>query len=141
MSKKDLIQYTGRSTPSERHENAVKAGLASGVSRQRRRQMREVISNILTVEVTDEEIRAELENNGLPSTLEAAMCYAAIKRAIRGDIEAARFVRDTLGEKPLSTLAVTPLSELPPVEYMDMSQYSDDELRRMAAYLSENQGN
>ena len=133
-----MIQYK-RSTPEERHENAVKAGIASGVSRQRRRQMREVISNILTVEVTDEEIRAELESKGLPSTLESAMCYAAIKRAIRGDIEAARFVRDTLGEKPLSTLAVTPMSELPPVEYMDLSKYSDDELRRMAAALAEEQ--
>jgi len=137
MSKKDLIQFSGRSTPEERHENAVKAGKASGAARQKRRLMRDVLSNILTVEVSEPEIREELEKAGLPATHESAICFAAIRRAARGDIEAARFVRDTLGEKPMATLAVAPLQDVP-LSAMDMSKYTDDELRAMVAMRSEN---
>lgn len=136
MSKTDLIQFSGRSTPEERHENAVKAGMASGVARQKRRLMRDVLANILTVEITEPELREELERAGLPATHESAICYAAIRRAARGDIEAARFVRDTVGEKPMATLAVAPLPDVP-ISSLDLSKYSDDELRMMAAMRSE----
>ena len=137
MGKKDLIQFSGRSTPEERRDNAIKAGKASGVARQKRRLMRDVLANILTVEVTEPELRDKLEQSGLPATHEAAICYAAVIRAGRGDIEAARFVRDTMGEKPAAMLAVAPLQDVP-VSYMDLSKFSDDELRAMAAMRAEN---
>lgn len=137
MGKKDLIQFSGRSTPEERRDNAIKAGKASGVARQKRRLMRDVLANIMTVEVTEPEIREKLEQAGLPATHEAAICYAAVIRAGRGDIEAARFVRDTMGEKPAATLAVAPLQDVP-VSCMDLSKFSDDELRAMAVMREEN---
>ena len=50
---------------------------------------------------------ADIERLGLEegtTTLEAAN-YAAIQRAIRGDIKALEYIRDTLGEKPVDKIA------------------------------------
>ena len=126
----NLRQYRNPLSPEEARENGRKGGLASGESRRRRKAMREVLSDLMGAEITEPEIRATLEAHGLPATQEAAICFAAVKRAQTGDIEACRFVRDTLGEKPMTGVTVAPLYELTAEEMrrIDMSQYSDEEL-------------
>lgn len=132
-SASNLRQYKDPLTPSEAREFGRKGGLASGESRRRRKAMREVLSDLMGAEVTEPEIRSALEAHGLPATQEAAICFAAVKRAQTGDIEACRFVRDTLGEKPPVGLTVSPLYELTSEELKecDLSRYSDAELYAM----------
>ena len=130
-----LIQYNGQ-TPDQARENGRKGGLASGAARQRRKLLRELFNEIMPQEVTEPEIREALVQAGLQPTHEVAMCYAAIKRAEKGDIEAARFIRDTRGEKPVEGLAVGQLLDVP-VAAMDMSKLTDDELRAIAYRLEE----
>ncbi len=132
---KTLIQYNGQ-TPDQARENGRKGGLASGAARQRRKLLRELFNEIMPQEVTEPEIREALVQAGLQPTHEVAMCYAAIKRAEKGDIEAARFIRDTRGEKPVEGLAVGQLLDVP-VAAMDMSKLTDDELRAIAYRLEE----
>lgn len=131
----NLIQYNGQ-TPEIARENGRKGGLASGVSKQRRKLLRELLNDIMPLEVADEELRERLEQAGLEPTHEVAMCYAALLRAEKGDIEAARFIRDTRGEKPVEGLAVGQLLDIP-VQEMDMSKISDTELRAIAYRLEE----
>ena len=97
MNSKNLIQYNGQ-TPEMARENGRKGGIASGVAKRQRKQLREVINEVLPMEVTDPELKAILESYGLNPTHEVAMVVAALQRAERGDIEAARFIRDTRGE-------------------------------------------
>lgn len=127
---KTLIQYNGQ-TPEQARENGRKGGLASGVARQRRKLIRETINEIMPLEVADQELRAALLEAGLEPTYEVAMSFAAIKRAAKGDIEAARFIRDTRGEKPAEGLVVGQLLDAP-VGALDMSKLSDAELRAIA---------
>lgn len=130
-----MIQYNGQ-TPEIARENGRKGGLASGASKQRRKLIRETINEIMPLEVSDDELREALQTAGLPPTFENAMAYSALRRAAKGDIEAARFVRDTLGQKPAESLAITPILDQP-VASWDMSKLTDEELMAIAAMAEE----
>lgn len=130
-----LIQYNGQ-TPEQARENGRKGGLASGVAKRQRKLLRELLNDIMPREVTDAELRERLEQAGLEPTHEVAMCYAALLRAEKGDIEAARFIRDTRGEKPVEGLAVGQLLDAP-VQSLDMRQLSDAELQAIAYRIEE----
>lgn len=132
MGKENLVQYKDSSTPEERRERASRAGVASGVARRKRKMMRDVFNDLMGAGVTELELIEQLANVGLPFTQEAAICYAAVKKAQTGDIEACRFVRDTLGEKPVEGVAIGSLIDMP-VESIDLSMLTDEELRAMIA--------
>ena len=105
-------------------------GLASGLARQRRRQLRELLDATLTAEVTDAEIREMLVCAGYEPTFENALTLAALTRAARGDVEALRYVRDTLGEKPTEQYNMSLTAK--PVRSLDLSRLSDEELEALA---------
>lgn len=135
MNTKHLIQYNGQ-TPQQARENGRKGGIASGVAKRRRKQLREVINEVLPLHVSDPEIKAVLESYGLEPTHEVAMVVAAIQRAERGDIEAARFIRDTRGEKPVAEVAVGSILDRP-VQSLDLTKLSDAELEALAGMYEE----
>ena len=130
MNEKNLNPYSAKSVEIAR-ENGRKGGIASGVAKRKRKQLREVINEVLPMEVGDPELKAALEAYGLKPTHEVAMVVAALQRAERGDIEAARFIRDTCGEKPVAEINMGSIVERP-VRSLDLSQLSDDELAALA---------
>jgi len=135
MAKGDILALTH----AEAVENRRKGGIASGVARNKRRLMREVINEILPMRVTDEKLAEHLESAGLPATNETAIALAAITKAAHDDIEAARFLRDTRGEKPTDQLAVGNFFDAGySVRDLDLSQFSTEQLQAMVAELSEN---
>lgn len=139
MSVENLIQYSPeRSTPEQRRENARKAGLASGVARQKRKKLRDVLGDMMTSHVTEEELRVALETAGYAPTHENAIALAAIIKASHGDIEAARFVRDTLGEKPTESFNLATTDR--PIRSLDLSSYTDAELEAIADGLDDPAG-
>lgn len=129
LGKENLIQYNGQ-TPAIARENGRKGGVASGASKRRRKALREVFNELLPMEVKDEELRSALLAVGLEPTHETAIAFAAILRAERGDIEAARFIRDTRGEKPTNNIAVGNILDTPTTE-IDFGKLSDAELYAM----------
>lgn len=84
---------------------------------------------MLSLGIHDEDMSALLADHGLPSDYAEAINLAVMLRAIKGDIEAVKYIRDTIGEKPKENtviqVAATPMSDA------DMSQYSDAELEAM----------
>lgn len=134
----NLVQNRAeRSTPEERRESAVRAGLASGQARRQRRLLRETLSGLLRTPVDDPTAAATLEAAGLPADLQGGMIYAVLRRAQTGDVEAARFIRDTLGEKPTESFNLSVSQK--PVQSMDLSQLSDEELVRLADGLDDDE--
>lgn len=68
-----------------------------------RRTIREILEDLSRRAASPEDLeRLELEQG--TTTLEAAN-YAAIQKAIRGDIKALEYIRDTLGEKPTDKIS------------------------------------
>lgn len=73
-------------------------GKALQATLEQRRSIKEILEQLSRKAANPEDIeRLGLEEG--TTTLEAAN-YAAIQRAIRGDIKALEYIRDTLGEKP-----------------------------------------
>lgn len=105
-------------------------GIASGIARQRRRAMRETLSTLLQAPIDDDKVAAALQAVGLPADYQGAMTLAVMRKALLGDVEAARYLRDTAGEKPTETYNLS--MEARPVQALDLSKYSDAELEQLA---------
>ena len=127
----NLIQnQKGGLTSEKARKIGQKGAAASVIARRRRKAMREVMNNIMTCDVSDETLRGMLATAGIEPTNENAIPFAMINRAARGDVEAARFVRDTLGEKPTESYNFSMGPK--PIKSLDLSAYSDEELERFA---------
>ena len=126
----------GDRTPEEYRANGVKAGIASGESRRKRKTFRESLLTILAMPVDDPKVKAMLEELGLDPSFQTAIDLAQAKVAARGDTDAARFIRDTVGEKPTEQMEIGGLADRP-IQTIDMSKLTDEQLRQLAAARSE----
>ena len=115
--------------PEVRRAWTEKACKASAEARKRRKTSAEIMRALLSAQLTPEQADDRLKALGL-ETFGGAIALAQIQRALTGDTEAARFCRDTAGDKPTEamTLALTDK----PVKAMDLTQLSDAELEALA---------
>lgn len=115
--------------PEVRRAWQEKACKASVEARKRRKTSAEIMRALLSAQLTPEQADTQLKELGL-ETFGGAIALAQIRRALTGDTDAARFCRDTAGDKPTEamTLALTDK----PVKAMDLTQLSDAELEALA---------
>lgn len=120
-------------TPEEWREFARVGGKASGVAAKRRRNMRELARLMLDTELLESDnLKAELEARGFDATGAGMVLWAQMHKASRGDTEAARFLRDTSGQKPAELIGIGDTREaLEALDKLDMSSLTDDDLHRL----------
>lgn len=121
----NLIPNSER-TPKKRRENASKAGKASGVVRAQRKALRDTLLDILSLPMKKGGLTGELGSvseykDANVSVRERIMLSMAIKAA-KGDVKAATFIRDTIGEMPVQELKV---------EQSAVCGMTDEQLRRI----------
>ena len=101
----NLIPMNKR-TKEEQREIAKKGGIASGKVRRRKRSMKEAAQIILNLK-PPEQFNALLEEYGIDekdyTNLMLVMAKAA-QMAANGNLKAAEFLRDTIGENPKNKL-------------------------------------
>lgn len=119
-------------TPEERTAMGKKGGQKSGETRRRQRTFRESVKAILALKVPDAEQAEALRLLGIDPTILNAVNLAVGSRAQAGDVEAARYLRDTAGERPRDGLEIGNLDGRP-LATMDLSAMTDDQLRALAA--------
>ena len=117
-------------------ENGRKGGVKSGETRRRQRTFRESVKALMQCGVLDEDQRRTLEAMGLEPTMLNQIQRAVFEKAAKGDVEAARYLRDTAGEKPREGLEIGNLDDQPLMS-IDMSKMSDEQLKILAAKRSE----
>lgn len=101
LAKEDLIPLNKR-TKEEQKRIASAGGKASVRSRRAKKTMRETARLVLELKCP-EKIKAELEKLGIKNKdaiNQTAMLVAILNKALRGDVRAAEFMRDTAGENP-----------------------------------------
>ena len=125
----NLVQNRDYS-PEQRREWAQKAGLASGEARRRRKSSMETMREVLSCKLDDDDMIKKLKAFGLDDNFGAGIALMQARRAIMGDTEAARFCRDTAGDKPTEALTLAMTDK--PVKAMDLTQLSDEELEALA---------
>lgn len=123
-----LFQY--HSTPEQRAAVAKKAGLASAAKRKQCALQRDILKNLLSLQCDDETAVAALLALGLEPDFANAANLAIMRRALRGDVEALKYIRDTIGEKPADVTQLNLLDK--PVAAQDLTQLSDAELEVLA---------
>jgi hypothetical protein len=122
----------GDRSPEEYRANGVKGGTRSGEVRRWKKTFAEGLRAILDMPEDDDEIREALKRLGLEGTVRDALNIAQIKQARKGDSDAFRLIRDTVGEKPREGLEIGNLADRP-FETVDLTQLSDEQLRELAA--------
>ena len=125
-----------RPSAEEAREKGRAGGIASGESRRRRKTFAEGLRQLLAMPEDDPTLRDALRALGLEGTMQDAINLAQIKQAKRGDTDSFRVVRDTIGEKPRDELEIGGLADRP-IQTIDLSKLTDDELRELMAARSE----
>ena len=134
MNEQNLKKYS-EYTESEKAEFHRQGGIASGQSKRRRKTFAETLRAVLASEYPVEEAKRKLQDMGLDGTWMDQLSQAQVDKASRGDTEAFRAVRDTIGENPRQAVDVGLTNG--PVSGMDLTQLSDDQLRAMIAAREE----
>lgn len=99
--------------------------------RRKKKAMRDLARDILDLQLADEDaVRAELEKRGVEQTEAAAVLLAQLIRARTGDTEAARFLRDTSGQKPVDNVAIGNLDDKP-FETLDLASLTEAQLKEL----------
>ena len=111
-NEKNLIPNSER-TPEERREIATAGGKASGVSRRRKRSLKEAADLYLSLPVSDRKMWNKISRRGVdPDDIDnqMAMIIGLTMAATAGDAKAAKVIVDLLGEDSHSEeAAVHPL--------------------------------
>ena len=111
-NEKNLIPNSER-TPEERREIATAGGKASGVSRRRKRSLKEAADLYLSIPVSDRRVWNKIARRGVdPEDIDnqMAMVIGLTMAATAGDAKAAKVIVDLLGEDAHSEeAAVHPL--------------------------------
>jgi hypothetical protein len=91
-------------------ENGRKGGIASGQARREKKAMRERIQELLEMSVSAGDIDDFTnikDTKGKNLTVQDAIIVAQVQRALKGDIRAVEFLRDTAGMKPADKQEIT----------------------------------
>lgn len=78
-------------------------GKASGASRRRKKAMREQLEVMMSLKVKEESTINKLKKMGIKKSdmnNQTALLMAVFLKGLNGDVKAAEFIRDTLGENP-----------------------------------------
>ena len=126
----DIRDYNATLTPAQRSESARRAAMASAEARKRYRSQRDLLKQILATDVDDPKLAEALKAAGFAPTFGAAVVLAQAKKASIGDTEAARYLRDTVGEKPTEQYNLSVSDK--PIKALDLSGMSDEELEALA---------
>ena len=104
-----IAELNARTTPEEKRANARKAGLASAKAKKQRRTFKESLEIILSMQATEEQKKAaeQFLTEEMDLTNGDLVNLAMIGTAKEGDVKAAQFVRDTVGEMPTVKQEVT----------------------------------
>jgi len=91
---------------------------------------RDILNQMLSLECDDEQAAAALQALGLDPTFANAANLSVLRRAVHGDVECLRYIRDTIGEKPTEAFQLGVYNT--PVKALDMTKLSDAELEALA---------
>lgn len=123
---------SGKFTPEEERAIRVAGGKRSVEVRRLKRTQADILRQILALEERDPKRRELLISMGLDGNVADSINIAVTDKAKAGDVEAARYVRDTIGEKPREGLELGNLDDKP-LASVDLSKLSDEQLKAMAA--------
>lgn len=105
----NLIPQSKR-TKTEQRAIAKKGGIASGKARREKKAMKETLEALLSMQMKSgksvdvESVKNFAALKGKNISVQEAMVIAMIQKAMKGSVQAAEWVRDTAGQKPVENM-------------------------------------
>ena len=99
-NEQNLIPFN-RQTESEQREKAKKGGQRSGEVRRQRKAMKETMKMLLDLKLPESESKEKLKALGIEETdlnIQTAILTGQVQKALAGNLDSAKFIRDTAGE-------------------------------------------
>lgn len=99
-----------RMTPEQRAEYGRQGGIKSGETKRRKKAMRETLDVLLSLPLKSgkyadiETVKNFAALKGKNISTQEAMLISMMQRAMKGDVKAAEFIRDTVGQKPVENM-------------------------------------
>ena len=97
-------------TPEQRRENGRKGGIASGEAKRKKKAIRETLDVLLAMPIKSgkyadiEAVKNFAALKGKNINVQEAMVVSMLQRAMKGDVKAAEWIRDTAGQKPVDNM-------------------------------------
>lgn len=94
----------------EAKERGRKGGIASGKARREKKAMKETLEALLSMPMkSGKAVDVEAVKNfaalkGKNITVQEAMAIAMLQKAMKGNVKAAEWIRDTAGQKPVDNM-------------------------------------
>ncbi|HEU7697088.1 TPA: stress-induced protein [Streptococcus pneumoniae] len=88
MANEQNLKPANKRTKSEHREIAKKGGVASGVARRKKANLRKAFETILQAEVASPNVKKQLEDLGFDSTNEMALAMVMMQKAMKGNVRA-----------------------------------------------------
>ena len=102
----DKSKATQFRSGSEAAESGRAGGIASGKARREKKALRETLEDLLAMPMKTgkkdelEKIKCIAAIKGKNITMQEAIMLAMLQKAAKGDVRAAEYIRDTIGQKP-----------------------------------------
>lgn len=110
-----------RMTPEQRAECGRKGGIKSGEVKRQKKAMRETLEVLMSMPIKTgksadiESIKNFTALKGKNINVQEALLVSMLQKALKGDVKAAEYIRDTAGEKPANKIKADLDMELPDV--------------------------
>ena len=113
MANNENLKPFNERTEEERRAISKKAGQASGAARRRKKAMRQAATALLNMNIANASgdainvVKQRLRTFGYDvedATVQDAMLVSVMIKALKGDVQASQFLRDTAGENPALNL-------------------------------------
>lgn len=107
MNEKNLKPNSER-TPSDRQEQARRAGVASGIARRRKKLFKDIASQVLNGDVINPDAQQWLKEAGIEDpTVYEEVLYTLVKKALKGDVKAIRTLVEINDGQSLQSIDIT----------------------------------
>lgn len=106
MAGKDNLLKAEDLTSEELRQRAKAGGIASGKARKEKKLLRDTLNDLLKMPLRDgvpdnlEKIASIAGLKGRNITMQETIMLAMLQKAAKGDVRAAEYIRDTIGQKP-----------------------------------------
>ena len=104
MANEDNLIPMSERSKDEVREIASKGGINSGIARREKKLMKDQLALLLSLPMKDEGIKEKLKELGIDEENidnQMGIIVAMWQKALKGNVKASEFIRDTLGEKPV----------------------------------------
>ena len=116
MTEEELEEHKFNNlAPEVQREIAKKGAKASAEVRRKKKNMKECLQLLLSLDVKNPKVREQLAKLGIQDeemTNEMAMMVSALNKATKGDIQAMNFVRDTSGQQVANKVEIDKIPKI-----------------------------